>query len=91
MWEWFFPVQASTYAEKVDVFYYSLAAFVMLFTLGVVTVLIYLGTKYMKREGENRSKQVPRRKKSTTTSRGSFSCHVVMTKFSSFDSSTFSR
>jgi len=49
-----FPVQASTYAEHVDVFFYMLATFNAVFTVGVTAVVIFLGTKYRQIPGSGR-------------------------------------
>ncbi len=49
-----FPEQASTYAERIDPLFWTLTIFLFLFTATVFSVLIFLGVKYRKREGENR-------------------------------------
>lgn len=45
------PEQASTFAPNVDLLFYTLTAFVGLFTIGVTLVLIVLGLKYKAEPG----------------------------------------
>ena len=45
------PEQASTFAPNVDLLFYSLAAFVSIFTVGVTAVLILLGIKFKAEPG----------------------------------------
>jgi len=48
------PEQASTFAPHVDVLFYVLTVFVLVFTLGVTAVLIYLGIRYQHVPGSGR-------------------------------------
>ena len=48
------PVQASTFAEHVDLFFYVLVIGNTLYTIGITAVLIYLGVKYQQVPGSGR-------------------------------------
>ncbi|MFP4500502.1 MAG: cytochrome c oxidase subunit II [Candidatus Hydrogenedentota bacterium] len=54
-----FPEAASTYAARVDPLFYFLTAFVLAFTVIVLAVVVYLGIKYRKKDGENRRSYHP--------------------------------
>jgi cytochrome c oxidase subunit II len=54
-----FPEAASTYAERVDPLFYFLTVFVLAFTFIVLGVVVYLGIKFRKMEGENRRSYHP--------------------------------
>lgn len=49
-----FPEQASTYAPRVDLLFWSISAFLFLFVNGLAIVVLYLAIKYRKKPGEDR-------------------------------------
>lgn len=48
------PEQASTFAPRVDMLYYALWAFLIVFTVGVTFALVYFGIKYRQKLGTGR-------------------------------------